>query len=728
MDKLIQYKPKLAKQLGPSLTTKLSVVFLILLLILSGSPGLDVLAEDDTDDTLDFTITEVVVSPITSPLDNFVWGQGNNIYDKGIVIKGKGLPNTAGNSSGNSSITNGDDEDKKDDAATSSAPKYLTPTSEYPFSMNTSSYMSALQAGSVGQLMFDITNISGHDLYLREVVMEGQGEGFPFEVNQARIKAEFSNTFDPTRAFIEFWPMRVKANLTDGYYNLNFTIRFQIFDEDFDKDPNGPKTEIYEQKISLSVKVNGDPANREGQRVMITAAPLATQMGSYGAGLNLQIGLINRGFDPVDIISVTPVISAEANNWPFDIAQQDYAKAIGQTLKPLAPGAANGSTSDGTLLMVDFGNLTVREDIGSGYKELSFNVQHKLGNMPIETTTITVYVDIAGNPNTDWENSPNAGQSWPQSKPRLMCTGFETNPKELMGGDTFTLKLHLKNTSALTGIQNIRIELASDGVGEGGVAPFMTESGANSFYIPWIGAEEEYELDVLMIASSQVAQKTYPLTINMEYEDWQASGISAREAISIQLRQEVRMDHGKIDIMPQEINVGQEANLMFPIYNKGKTTLYNVTVTMPQGQGVSVSEHFVGNINPGATAQVDLMVKGESPVFMDETLTLTVNYEDENGQLDSKDFDFTMTVNEDMPMDDMWGGMDDFYPDDFPDPNIGQMETENPMLNIMPLWAWIGLGVLVLIFLIMIISMVRKKKKRKRMTMEDEAYFKDLLQ
>lgn len=706
MDKLIQFKPKLAKQLGPSLTTKLSVVFLVLLLILGGWPDLTVLAEEDTDDTLDFTITEVVVSPITSPLDNFVWGQGNNINDKGIDVEGKEKSSTI-----------------------SDAPKNLTPTSEYPFSMNTSNYMSALQAGSVGQLMFDMTNISEYKIHLREVVMEGQGEGFPFEVNQARIKGEFANTFDSTKAFIEFWPMRVKANLTDGYYNLDFTIRFQIYG----KDSGGNfeekiKNEIYEQKISLSVKVNGDPANREGQRVMITAAPLATQMGSYGAGLNLQIGLINRGFDPVDIISVTPVISAEANNWPFDIAQQDYAKAIGKTLKPLAPGAANGSTSDGTLLMVDFGNLTVREDIGSGYKELSFNVQHKLGNMPIETTTITVYVDIAGNPNTDWENSPNAGQSWPQSKPRLMCTGFETNPKELMGGDTFTLKLHLKNTSALTGIQNIRIELASDGVGEGGVAPFMTESGANSFYIPWIGAEEEYELDVLMIASSQVAQKTYPLTINMEYEDWQASGISAREAISIQLRQEVRMDHGKIDIMPQEINVGQEANLMFPIYNKGKTTLYNVTVTMPQGQGVSVSEHFVGNINPGATAQVDLMVKGESPVFMDETLTLTVNYEDENGQLDSKDFDFTMTVNEDMPMDDMWGGMDDFYPDDFPDPNIGQMETENPMLNIMPLWAWIGLGVLVLIFLIMVISMVRKKKKRKRMTMEDEAYFKDLLQ
>lgn len=597
-------------------------------------------------------------------------------------------------------------------------------TSEYPFSMGASPTMPILASGVSNPLYFELTNVSDTNLQLWEVVLESSGSDFPFEVNATRIKGVFSSEYVDNSGYrvtdVAFYPMRAKTNLKDGAYELNFTIRYK-------KDDNSGDNNVYEQKLSYSINIKGDPANREGQRVMIAAAPIPTQMASYGSQINLQIGLINRGFDPVDIISVTPQLSGDAATWPFEIEQMDYSKAIGQSLRPLAPGAANGSQTDGSLLMVDFGVVTVREDIGSGYKELKFTVKHKTGNLPIEETTISIYIDIAGNPNTDAKNDPNAGQSWPQSKPRLMCTGFETEPKEVKGGENFKLTLHLKNTSALTGIQNIRLEVGSDPVGEASIAPFLTESGANSFYIPWIGAEEEYDLEVLMTASSQVPQKIYPLAIGMEYEDWQASSISNKEAVSIQLRQEVRVDHGKIEIMPPEVDLGREANVMFPIYNKGKTTLYNVTVTIPEGQAISAPEFYIGNINPGATAQVDMMVTGDAITDNpDQKQIIQLNYEDENGQLDHQEFDFSVMVNEPMSMDDM--GMGNPWMDDPGMNGEMGMEPQEGLLAIMPLWAWILLGVGVLILLLILISSLRKKRKKKKMKLEDEAYFKDLMQ
>ncbi|MDO5016183.1 MAG: hypothetical protein Q4E09_04155 [Eubacteriales bacterium] len=601
-------------------------------------------------------------------------------------------------------------------------------TSEYPFSMGVSRTMPILASGVSNPLYFELTNVSGTHLDLWEVVLESSGADFPFEVNATRIKGVFSDEYTDERGYlvtdVAFYPMRAKTNLQDGAYELNFTIRYKKADKEEDGTIDN---NVYEQKLSYSVNIKGDPANREGQRVMIAAAPIPTQMASYGSQINLQIGLINRGFDPVDIISVTPQISGDADSWPFEIEQMDYSKAIGQSLRPLAPGAANGSQTDGTLLMVDFGVVTVREDIGSGYKELKFTVKHKTGNLPIEETAISIYIDIAGNPNTDAKNDPNAGTSWPQSKPRLMCTGFETEPKEVKGGDNFKLTLHLKNTSALTGIQNIRLEVGSDAVGEASIPPFLTESGANSFYIPWIGAEEEYDLEVMMTASSQVPQKIYPLSIGMEYEDWQASSISAKESVSIQLRQEVRVDHGKIEIMPPEVTQGQEANIMFPVYNKGKTTLYNVTVTIPDGQSVSAPEFFIGNINPGATANVDMMVSGDN-ITQDpeQKQIIQLNYEDENGQVDHKEFEFSIMVTEPMTMDDM--GFGNPWMDDPEMNGEMDMEPQEGMLAIMPLWAWILLGVAVLILIILLISTIRKKRKKRKMKLEDEAYFKDLMQ
>ena len=53
--------------------------------------------------------------------------------------------------------------------------------------------------------------------------------------------------------------------------------------------------------------------------------------------------------------------------------------------------------------------------------------------------------------------------------------------------------------------------------------------------------------------------------------------------------------------------VGEQSNVMFQIYNTGKTTLYNVQVKF-EADSVEGGDTFIGNLAPDATGNVDAMV------------------------------------------------------------------------------------------------------------------------
>lgn len=619
------------------------------------------------------------------------------------------------------------------ESAQETSPPPITPTSgldvertnkssEYPFRIEPTLNPPVFYLTGYELLQFEMKNVSDASLHIEEVFLKSGGEGFPFEATYTKIVGATGsdNLGRGQTTSVTIAPQWLKSGATDGYYSLEITVRYR---EDSSSSYN--YNDIYEQTLSYTIRVVGNPDNKTDSRILLAPALLPTQTGTYGQALNLQFGLVNRGFDPVDVISVTPIIKGEADSWPFVITQTDYTQAVGRQLLPLAPGAGTGSEASGTMILCNFGLLTVREDISSGPKQIEFLVKHKYGNQEIQETTFPIFVNIVGNPAEDNKANGGSQETWPDSKPRLMCTGFKTNPDKVQGGEDFKLTLTIKNTSALLGVQNIRLVVSSDPVGEAAVPPFITESGASSVFIPWIDPDTEYELDLMMTASVQVPQKAYPLKLEMEYEDVKASPIQANEAISIQLNQAVRMDHGKMELMPEQINVGQQTSLNFPLYNKGKTTLYNVTVTVPDNQGITGDEIFLGNLNAGASSLVDMMITADAVFSPEDPRKLKVSYEDENGQVSSEEIEFKLTVMEDMDM----GGMD--FPGDMPpwadDPSMGEMEVPTGPLAIMPLWAWILCGVGLFLVLLGVILSVRKRKRKKRMTMEDEAYFRDLM-
>ena len=93
---------------------------------------------------------------------------------------------------------------------------------------------------------------------------------------------------------------------------------------------------------------------------------------------------------------------------------------------------------------------------------------------------------------------------------------------------------------------------------------------------------------------------------------------------------------------------------MCSIYNTGKTTLYNVQVKF-HADSVDEASAFVGNLQSGATGNVDVMLTGIAPTMDDGTVIMEISYEDDAGNVTKEEKTITLFVTE-MIMDDMMGG------------------------------------------------------------------------
>ena len=79
-----------------------------------------------------------------------------------------------------------------------------------------------------------------------------------------------------------------------------------------------------------------------------------------------------------------------------------------------------------------------------------------------------------------------------------------------------------------------------------------------------------------------------------------AEQFEGSSSLAIPVQQAARFEFSEIQIAPESIQVGEEANLTCSLYNTGRTKLYNVKVKFA-GDGISAKDVFVGNVESGAT-------------------------------------------------------------------------------------------------------------------------------
>lgn len=349
---------------------------------------------------------------------------------------------------------------------------------------------------------------------------------------------------------------------------------------------------------------------------------------SYGQQVAIVLPVINFGTEELNDLIIEPQTSTVVSEWPFVPDKTSYIQT-----EPYIPGNQTYAAAMENRREFTF-YFTAREDVMTGYYPLKFNISYtKSGIRCEEPAELTVYVRTIGKAGSGTIGG--SGEEANGAKPRIIVTGFETTPEQVYAGDTFMLTVHVKNTSKEMAVTNLLFDMQAAVEGEDKTntyAAFLPTSGSSSFYMERIAADTTADIEIEMTAKADLAQKPYVLDVNMKYDAGSMFDLTDKASVSIPILQESRFDISTPEIVPADITVGSQSNVMFSIYNTGKTTLYNVQVKF-KADSIEEASSFVGNLASGATGNVDVMLTGMAPTMDDGTVNVEISYEDDAGNV-----------------------------------------------------------------------------------------------
>ncbi|MDD3220187.1 MAG: hypothetical protein PHC41_10240 [Lachnospiraceae bacterium] len=463
---------------------------------------------------------------------------------------------------------------------------------------------------------------------------------------------------------------------------------------------------------STSSSTTASSPDREIPTIILSAGEgQTTPEYTSGEKKTLTVQVKNTGSVTANRVTIIPVLGATTDEWPFEITNIDNNQELGDI--------ESGKSAD-----ISY-DLTARADVESKYYKLTFKIQYNDGKYQytndkyffVKMTGNTEAPDggdgseipggdLSGGGSFDYGDSSGGGisngdssESTNGSVPRVIITGFSTNPSEVKAGDDFTLNITIKNTSKKTAVKNMVFVFDAPTEGTDAAttaASFLPVSGANSIYKDEIKANSETTISIDLNAKSDLVQKPYSIDVSMKYEDKDAQQYDSTSSVSIPVKQDPRFEFSTINVSPASIQVGEDANVNCSLYNLGKIKLYNVKAKL-EGPGVNCPETFVGNVESGATATIDLMATGETSTAGPQPMQLVCSYEDADGNVTTVKQEVTLEIMEAMMGDE--GEME----------MMTTMEAENPGLP----WKIIipaAIGALVLIIVVIVIL---KKKKAK---------------
>lgn len=511
--------------------------------------------------------------------------------------------------------------------------------------------------------------------------------------------------------------------------------------------PQGVYAEENQPQVQAEEE-NGAVQKTLSQIVLSVGDGQSTPTYKAGEQAELQINVTNKGNVDAQNVNITPVIN-NTDDWPFDVSQLNYDQDLG-TITAGNQGTAKWGDGDE--------KLTVRDDVsGKSYKlqfKISYNdgeknyeldkyvfvktvakeqpkddakddvkddtnqgednqnQQDNSGNSDYSNDSGSDASDGGGVYNGDVSSSGGSSSSTDATVPRVIVTGFDTNPANVKAGSDFTLTIHLKNTSKKTAVSNMLFDLqapASGSSDETAEAPaFLPTSGSSSIYLDKIAANGTKDISIKLNARADLIQKPYSITMDMKYEDSSANQFEGTSSLAIPIKQEARFEFSDITVAPEEVSVGDEVNITCNIYNLGRVKMYNVKAKI-QGDAVDGQEQFLGNIESGGTGAIDTIATATAETMDENNCKIVLSYEDDAGNVQTVEKEFTLSVSEamDATVDSDMGGTED------------TQTGSSPVKGIVAL-------VVVVILAIVGVVVYKKRKKKKAVEAEEEELFDEV--
>ncbi len=507
---------------------------------------------------------------------------------------------------------------------------------------------------------------------------------FPFEVTTGTFEPKHVGTIEDGKSKNVSIPARVRSDLSEGYYTVQIEIT--------SKEHKASALEYVNIWVSKSTGSDKDDDEEEREVGFVLGEGQFTPYGTYPNVMEFAINMRNDGLTEARDVNVVMVLNKDTNEFPFDINEGNYDRNFEKI------GADE-------VVQLPY-SMAIRSDAYTGYYPIKFEIRYRetaTGQIMKEEETFWVHIK-----NKDKDDTSGDFNEHDRTKARIVVDGFETIPETIIAGEPFRLVLRMKNASSSLAASNILFTMESEKVDNSSV--FTTESGSSSVVVNSLSAGEVTELTFDLLSRAGIDQRSYALTIKETYDSPEFKNASESVTIDIPIKQIARLNTGTMEVMPDSITVGSESNIMFPINNTGKVILYNVMVAF-EADSIQPTDTYVGNIKPGETGNVDVMLSAVAPTQDEGKVKVLITYEDENGEVQpAVEKELTLFVTE--AMDDDFG-MDNIDVGDFSD-----IPMENGSFfgkyKIQIIAGGILAAAAVVFFLI------RRKKKKKAQQEEDD--------
>lgn len=268
-----------------------------------------------------------------------------------------------------------------------------------------------------------------------------------------------------------------------------------------------------------------------------------------------------------------------------------------------------------------------------------------------------------------------------------------------LAGNECTLTLDLLSTSGDEALTDLLVTLAlPEGV--------TLASGNSTAYIGSMaaGSGTSVSFQLLPGANFTGGVATIGVSLSAVGKDTGVA-VSSSTNVTVPVMQPERFELTNLEA-PETLYLGEEGYVSLTFVNKGKSSINNLSAEI-SGENIANpgQSQYLGNIAAGTENSVDFNVQASNAGTLKGTITLS--YEDDQGNVKTMTKDFSCDVQE-MPNNN--DGMDDF------DPDIVEPEKTG-----LPIWAKALIGVAVVAVIAGVVVFIRKKRKEKALgTLEDE--------
>ena len=517
-------------------------------------------------------------------------------------------------------------------------------------------------------------------------------------VKNLQLKTEDCGTIDITRTVDSFKDGRASVKVTSSpgqlltftvtFINLVYTGRGQSLDFIVLYKGTGLPHENLSVTVGECVEYT-EPVTEEVTKKEPDAPNIIINRSDIGTVKPGDAFTVTVTFNNLSSTAATDAVATFEPSEGLAINEKSFSKTVGKI-------AGKGSAK----ITV---NLKALPSAASASQTLSVNLKYNYAAL-----TATAQGTADEKLNIPLAISGEAGQSGNAATPNIIVSNYSYGGSPIAAGDTFSLSVTFKNTSAKLPVDNIVMSLET---GEN----LSITSSSNTFYFSSLpaGGSKTQTVEMQVPANAAVTGAKADISFKYEYVlNGERASSSASESLSIPVYLPDRFSVTE----PEAVfsTVGEETDISLPYVNRGKGEISNVEAVIkfdsPDSATCEMPKQNLGNFEAGKSGTIDFFFTPNMAGEM--SVKLIINYEDEMTQPKSIEIPLTFTV-EDMIM-----------PSDEPE-YPGEYEEPEESGNAKKIVLICAVAAVLAAVIVTVIIIVLKKKKKAKVEIPDSFDWED---